>query len=69
MAQNNGKSKSNANIDMFFDVGEETVLAEMKSCTDSNFHSQLRKGVSQLFEYRYLYKSQLQAKVILLLLM
>jgi hypothetical protein len=60
--------KWNQNIDMYFDVPDGAVLAEIKSCTDTNFHSQLRKGVSQLFEYRFLYKSLFSAEVTLLLL-
>lgn len=60
--------KSNQNIDMYFDVPDGTVLAEIKSCTDSNFHSQLRKGISQLFEYRFLYKTLFGSGVTMLLL-
>ncbi len=61
--------KYNQNIDLSFDTNDGTVLAEIKSCTDGNFHSQFRKGISQLFEYRYLYKDQVQREVGLLLLM
>lgn len=60
--------KWNQNVDMYFDVPDGTVLAEIKSCTDSNFHSQLRKGISQLFEYRFLYKTLFGSETTLLLL-
>lgn len=51
--------KYTAHIDMYFTANEETVLVEMKSCDSGNIHSQIRKGVSQLFEYRYMYSSLL----------
>lgn len=60
--------KSNQSIDLFFETGHGTVLAEIKSCTDNNFHSQVRKGVSQLFEYRFLNKSLFSSDVTMLLL-
>lgn len=59
----------NQNIDIFFKTPSGAVLVEIKSCTDNNFHSQLRKGVSQLFEYRFLYGSLLGPNVAMLLLM
>jgi hypothetical protein len=59
--------KFNANIDMFFDTSEGTVLAEIKSCNQTNLHSQVRRGVSQLLEYRYVYCAELTAPVSLLL--
>jgi hypothetical protein len=60
--------KYNQSIDIFFDTPHGPVLAEIKSCTDNNFHSQIRKGVSQLFEYRFLNKSLFSSEFILLLL-
>jgi len=70
IAKNRGHApKYNQNIDMYFDVADETILAEIKSCTDSNFHSQARKGISQLFEYRFLYKDFLKSKTHMVLLM
>ncbi|TPQ26609.1 hypothetical protein C2U70_31440 [Bradyrhizobium guangdongense] len=59
----------NQNIDLFFNTPNGSVLVEVKSCTDSNFHSQFRKAVSQLFEYRFLYKHLLKPKTSMLLLM
>jgi hypothetical protein len=66
--RNNVVPKCNQNIDMYFESPEGAVLAEIKSCTDTNFHSQLRKGVSQLFEYRFLYRTLFKSQVTLLLL-
>lgn len=51
--------KYTAHIDMYFVANEDTVLIEMKSCDSGNIHSQIRKGVSQLFEYRYMYSTVL----------
>jgi hypothetical protein len=59
----------NQNIDMFFDADTESVLAEIKSCTDSNFHGQVRKAISQLFEYRFLYKKLFKEDTTLLLVL
>jgi hypothetical protein len=61
--------KSNQNIDLHFETPSGSVLVEIKSCTDSNFHSQLRKAVSQLFEYRFVYKELFTSEVTMLLLM
>lgn len=46
-------AKDNCNIDLFSDSGGEHILYEMKSLTDDNIFSQIRKAVSQLYEYRY----------------
>lgn len=45
----------NEHIDMYFDTSHEPVLAEIKSSNHKNYHSQIRKGISQLFEYRFIY--------------
>lgn len=50
-------------------AGTESVLAEIKSCTDSNFHGQVRKAISQLFEYRFLYKKLFKDDITLLLIL
>jgi len=60
-------SKYNQSIDIFFETLHGTVLAEIKSCTDNNFHSQVRKGVSQLFEYKFLNTSLFTGHVTMLL--
>jgi hypothetical protein len=65
---NHLEPKWNQNIDMYFDAPDRAMLAEIKSCTDSNFHSQLRKGISQLFEYRFLYQALFSSEITLLLL-
>ena len=59
--------KTNQNIDVFFETPDGTVLAEIKSCTDANFQSQVRKAVSQLLEYRFSNKKLFDSDVILLL--
>ncbi len=59
----------NQNVDMFFETSNGSVLVEIKSCTDNNFHAQFRKGISQLFEYRFLYTTLFGSKVTMLLLM
>ena len=56
--------KFNDNIDMFFSTTKGTILAEMKSCWELNLHTQFRRGVSQLFEYEYVYSEMLRPKVI-----
>jgi hypothetical protein len=45
----------NGLIDLFCKVANTTFIFEMKSTTPSNILSQIRKGVSQLYEYRYLH--------------
>lgn len=54
---------NNAHIDMFFRTPGGFVLAEMKSCRTQNFHAQVRRGVSQLLEYHYLYGKELGESV------
>jgi hypothetical protein len=55
--------KSNSNIDVFFTCDNGSLIIEAKSCTENNMHAQIRKGVSQLFEYRYLYSDELSAPI------
>jgi hypothetical protein len=54
---------NNENIDLYFETPHGTVLAEMKSCHRNNVHSQIRRGVSQLLEYRYFYRELLGRNV------
>lgn len=61
--------KFNSNVDMFFTVDVDGLLAEMKSCHRRNLHSQVRKGISQLLEYRYRYREQLGENLTLLLVL
>jgi len=54
----------NDQIDMHFLTPYGHVLAEMKSCHRGNLHSQVRRGVSQLFEYRFVYRENLGNDVV-----
>jgi hypothetical protein len=47
--------KQNKLIDLATRAFDEDYMFEMKSTTLSNFHSQVRSAISQLYEYRYLY--------------
>jgi hypothetical protein len=49
----------NESIDLYFDTQAGSALIEVKSCTENNIHTQIRKAVSQVFEYRFLYAKQL----------
>lgn len=62
-------AKQNQNIDMHFETASGQVLVEMKSCHRNNLHSQLRRGVAQLFEYRFLYRALLGDNPTLVLVM
>ena len=48
-----GIPKANQFIDLATTLGNDYIF-EMKSTTSSNVTSQIRKGISQLYEYRYL---------------
>ncbi len=48
-----GIPKSNDLIDLAVNLDNDFIF-EMKSTTDDNVRSQIRKGVSQLYEYKYL---------------
>jgi hypothetical protein len=45
----------NALIDLYCDISGQFYIFEMKSVTESNEISQIRKAVSQLYEYRFLH--------------
>jgi len=45
--------KRNRFVDLLAKVNDNTYLFEMKSTTERNFHAQVRQGISQLLEYRY----------------
>jgi hypothetical protein len=47
--------KDNIYIDLMGELNGIKILFEMKSCNSSNIISQLRKAVSQVYEYRYRY--------------
>jgi hypothetical protein len=46
----------NENMDLFFETPDGWVIAEMKSCRPTNVHAQVRRGVSQLLEYAFVYR-------------
>lgn len=46
--------RSNGYVDLAALVGRVPHLFEMKSTTAGNVHTQIRTGLSQLYEYRYL---------------
>ena len=56
----------NEHIDLFAQIpGDGNFLFEMKSVSSENLLSQTRKGLSQLYEYRYRYKSDVGQDVTL----
>ncbi|MGQ0714399.1 MAG: hypothetical protein ACT4PJ_11815 [Gemmatimonadaceae bacterium] len=61
------KAESTDSIDMLVRAPAGTLMCEMKSCTSRNFHGQVRRGVSQLLEYRFLYREKLKADPVLVL--
>ncbi len=46
--------KNNPIVDLAATVKGDDFLFEMKSTTDKNIHGQVRRAISQLYEYRYL---------------
>ncbi len=46
--------KANRYVDLSARLNGSDFLFEMKSTTEANPHSQIRKGLSQLYEYRYI---------------
>lgn len=47
-------------VDMYCQADGGYILFEMKSCHQGNLHSQVRRGLSQLLEYRYVYRTQFE---------
>lgn len=58
--------KRNPYIDLSALVGKEIYLFEMKSTTNRNVHDQIRRGISQLYEYRYIQQVH-EAKLVLVI--
>ncbi|MGD1019168.1 MAG: hypothetical protein ABSA12_07595 [Verrucomicrobiia bacterium] len=58
--------KDNDYIDLAARVGDTNFLFEMKSTTEDNARSQIRRGLSQLYEYRYLQQIE-QPKLVLVI--
>ncbi len=46
--------KQNPYIDLFANIDNDQYVFEVKSTKDTNVHSQIRKAISQLYEYRYI---------------
>jgi hypothetical protein len=63
--ENKLKPRNNIHVDLRVDFGAESVLFEMKSCRAGKIRNQLRKAISQLLEYRYIYRNELQPNVVL----
>ncbi len=49
----NSIPKSNQLIDLAARIGNKRYIFEIKSTTKTNARSQIRRGISQLYEYRY----------------
>jgi hypothetical protein len=58
--------RNNPIVDLAATVRDEDFLFEMKSTTEGNVHSQVRKAISQLYEYRYL-QNQPSAKLVVVI--
>lgn len=61
------KARASDAIDILAEAAEQTLICEIKSCTARNFHGQIRRGVSQLLEYRFLYRETLKGEIVLAL--
>jgi hypothetical protein len=61
------KAQFTSSIDMICQSSDATIICEMKSCTARNFHAQIRRGVSQLLEYRWLYRQIVPADAALVM--
>jgi len=48
-------ARQNESVDLYSESKGDTVLYEMKSISDSNFVTQVRRAISQLYEYRYVF--------------
>lgn len=46
---------SNQSIDLATILNDKKYIFEMKSLTDESIHAQIRRGIAQLYEYRYLH--------------
>jgi hypothetical protein len=61
------KPRASDAIDILAEAVDQTLICEIKSCTARNFHGQIRRGVSQLLEYRFLYRNKLEGDIVLAL--
>jgi hypothetical protein len=54
--------KQNQHIDVLAENDHESIIFEMKSSGPGATRARIRRALSQLFEYRYLYRKSLRAK-------
>jgi len=59
-ARNGFDPQYDVHIDLLIQSDTASLLFEMKSCTTSSTRSQIRRAVSQLFEYSYRYRHDLK---------
>ncbi|HXR06250.1 MAG TPA: hypothetical protein VN765_02910 [Candidatus Acidoferrum sp.] len=64
LRQRGAVPKANRYIDLSARWDGDDYLFEMKSTTEENPHAQIRRGLSQLYEYRYIQNVQ-KAKLVL----
>ncbi len=55
--------RTTVHIDLLAESSDTSVVFEMKSCTLTAVRSQVRRAVSQLLEYRFLYRDRLKKDV------
>jgi Fe2+ or Zn2+ uptake regulation protein len=60
--ENGLRTKTNQHIDVLAENDHESIIFEMKSSGPGATRAQIRRALSQLFEYRYLYRKSLRAK-------
>ncbi len=58
--------RNNPIVDLAATVKGDDFLFEMKSTTDGNVHSQVRRAISQLYEYRYMQQIPLAKLVVVI---
>ncbi|MDP4199577.1 MAG: hypothetical protein Q8922_15560 [Bacteroidota bacterium] len=58
--------RMNRYVDLSAKIGDQNYLFEMKSTTETKVHHQARRGLSQLYEYRYI-QNVPDAKLVLVL--
>ena len=56
--------KTNRHIDLVVDSQDTSIVFEMKSCGLAAIRGQIRRAISQLLEYRFLYRYSLKPQVI-----
>ena len=66
LRQRGAVPKANRYVDLSARLDTEDYLFEMKSTTEDNPHSQIRRGISQLYEYRYIQNVE-KAKLVLVI--